>query len=174
MVQTKIIIENIHFAIKSCNSTLLETAIADIYEHHSMHVFVPALIKALQCDCHTKHDELVRLFQTIKDDRTCDSLFETCLKKFPYQTPQEQVALSRKCIGALTAIQSENAVKRLNEIKNKDLAIISKLASKRLSTIPHTKNSTSPKASSIETSILAHLAETRLRSWEHKLCTLSA
>jgi hypothetical protein len=90
------------------------------------------LCKLLQADWHMQHENIASALQKLKDPQCVEALYETALKQFAYLDYDESYALAVKCIWALKAIDTPEAIEKLELLAQSDNPIISKNARRRL------------------------------------------
>lgn len=94
------------------------------------------LLKLLEADWHYEHENIVWIFQQeLKIPEAVNLLYETALKQFKYLEYDEFFALSVKCIWALGAIKTKEAIEKLELLAQSDNEIIKENALNQLEMI---------------------------------------
>lgn len=79
------------------------------------------LIKALNEDWHMEYEGIVEVLEIIKDPNSVDQLYDTAVNVPDYD---EMCALAKKCMWALSAINTPEAVEKLRLLAKADDPII--------------------------------------------------
>jgi ubiquinone biosynthesis protein UbiJ len=74
---------------------------------------VPTLIGLLRSTAHTRHEDLARWLQDLRDPRAVEALYAVALTKHEYLAYNNSYALARKCTWALADIGTESANEKL-------------------------------------------------------------
>ena len=74
---------------------------------------IPLLIKVLESDCHTNHEDIIHEFEKMKSPQTIEILFKTAQRRFDYFIRDEEYPLARPCIWALWKIGTEEAISKI-------------------------------------------------------------
>ena len=86
----------------------------------------------LLAEWHFKHEDIVMIMKMIEDPDTVDCLYLTAFKKLPYLDYDDTFGLARKCIYALAAIQTSDAINKIKLLTTNPNEVISKYAKKEL------------------------------------------
>ena len=88
------------------------------------HMYSEILSDLLLAEWHFKHEDIVMI--------TVDCLYLTAFKKLPYLDYDDTFGLARKCIYALAAIQTSDAINKIKLLTTNPNEVISKYAKKEL------------------------------------------
>ena len=116
----------------SRNPDEVESAVGDVYRVGVHADYVPPLIDLLLLDWHTRHEDIVGIFQELKDDRATEALFQVATKRFGYLDYDEFDGLARKCTWALADIGSPKSREKLQILSGSENELIAGYAKKRL------------------------------------------
>ena len=94
--------------------------------------FILDLCKLLQVDWHYKHEDLATLLKEAKNPLSLDYLYSATELQFPYLDYDDTYQFGRKCIKALSAIGTENAISRLILLSESKIPEIAEYAKKEL------------------------------------------
>jgi hypothetical protein len=81
---------------------------------------------------HTRHEDIARALQRLRDPRTVDALFSAALSRHDYLAYDEFFGLARKCTWALADIGTIEAKRRLEQLAGSENPMIAGYARKRL------------------------------------------
>ncbi|MDO7877729.1 hypothetical protein Q5H93_23535 [Hymenobacter sp. ASUV-10] len=90
------------------------------------------LCELLLQDWHFSHETIAHYLQQLKDPFSIPYLAATATKRFEYLAYDDTYQLARKCIKALAAIGTKEAISSLNNISMNENSAISGYASKEL------------------------------------------
>ncbi len=93
---------------------------------------LPTLCKLLQSTCHYDHEDIAMLLKDFKDVSTIDCLYNATELQFEYLAYDETYQFGRKCIKALSAIESDEAVAKLWLLSKSKIPEIAEYAKKEL------------------------------------------
>ena len=93
---------------------------------------VPMLIVLLRAPWHTRHEDIARWLQDLRDPRAVDALYETALTKHEYLDYDDSHALARKCTWALADIGTAEAQEKLQRLARGEDREVAGYAQKRL------------------------------------------
>lgn len=88
--------------------------------------------KLLQEDWHFKHEDIARILQDLRDSSTVDCLFNAAQLHFEYLDYDDTYQFARKCIKALSAIDNDAAINKLQLLAQSNTPEIRKYAAKEL------------------------------------------
>lgn len=74
---------------------------------------VDFLCRLLAVEWHHKHEDIVRILQSIKSPNSIEYLFRTALTKFEYLQHDNSYSLARKCMWALGDINTDESIEKL-------------------------------------------------------------
>ncbi len=94
---------------------------------------VPLLCRLLTADYHGRHEDVARYLQDLRAPRSVDALYEACFLDLPYFFDDGD-ALARKCIWALSAVGTPEAVAALRRLTRHPRESVVGYAQKRLHT----------------------------------------
>lgn len=136
------IIERIERAISLVDPEVMDEELNPLYSLNQKELkhFVHVLIKALRCETHYRHEDIVSLFQKAKDPRANQVLFETTFKKFEHLSYDDTFGLARKCTWALADIGTNESKELLEKISLNSNEMIAGYAKKRLTNWEQEKN----------------------------------
>ncbi|AXW98437.2 hypothetical protein QMT04_19000 [Cronobacter sakazakii] len=95
-------------------------------------VCIDLLNDLITSDWHQKHEELARLLQIYKSEKSVESLYKAALLHLDYRDYDEDFILADKCIRALAQINNSDAVEKLKLLYNEKNQYISNSAKKQL------------------------------------------
>jgi hypothetical protein len=124
--------ERLEQAIEARNAHAFELALTSAYQLGLTRDLAGPLTQALLMGWHTRHEDVARALQTLKDPVAVDALFEAALSKHDYLEYDEFFGLARKCTWALADIGTVDAKRRLERLAACENAQISAYAQKRL------------------------------------------
>jgi len=128
--------EMLAYMIETKNGDQLELSLYVLFMFEAWNEsFVELLNQLLDCDWHTRHEDVAMLLQKLKHPSSIDVLYKTVPKVFPYLEYDEAFALAVKCIWALGDIGTEAALKRLNSLLSSENEIIVSNAKHQISRI---------------------------------------
>lgn len=78
--------------------------------------FLPVLQRLLRAPWHTRHEDIVGLFEALGDPRVVSSLFDMARSRFAYREWDDGRALERKCIFLIRKLGTPDAVARLIDL----------------------------------------------------------
>ena len=108
----------------------------DLFSKEYPKEYICLLLKLLEADWHHEHENIVWIFQQeLKISEAVNPLYETALKQFEYLEYDEFFALAVKCIWALGAIKTKEAIEKLELLARSDNKIIKKNALNQLKMI---------------------------------------
>jgi hypothetical protein len=110
----------------------LEDALTEIYRHGLRVEAVPVLNQLLLEDWHTRHEDIARALQELRDERSIEALYAAASLVLPYLAYDEFFGLARKCTWALAKIATPVALARLRDLAQHPNPIIRGYAQKRL------------------------------------------
>jgi hypothetical protein len=124
-------------AASSNNAEDIERAIRLSYQHleerHNLGMqAVPVLIKLLALPYHYMHEDIIQLFQHLKDIRTVDAIYDAALISHEYLHYDETFGLARRCTWVLADIGNESAYHKLQLLAANSNPHIAGYAQKRL------------------------------------------
>lgn len=93
---------------------------------------VPTLVALLRASWHTRHEDVARWLQQLRDPRAVDALFDAALTKHAHFEHDSSYAFARKCTWALADIGTPEARAYLTRLASGDDAEIAGYAQKRL------------------------------------------
>jgi hypothetical protein len=94
--------------------------------------FSDLLCEALRADWHVSHEDLAMIMAEIKDPATVACLSEMSTRRFSYLEYDDTFQFARKCIKALSAIDSKEAINGLQMLAKDENGIIAAYALKEL------------------------------------------
>lgn len=94
--------------------------------------FSEIFCKLLVVDWHYKHEDIARILQNLKDPSTVKCLYEAALLQFDYLSYDDTYQFGRKCIKALSAIDSSEAREKLLLLTQSSISEIKQYAIKEL------------------------------------------
>ena len=95
--------------------------------------FVEILCQLLEEDWHIEHEDIVSIFEDIREPKSIDALYKTAQKKqFDYYIRDEDYPLARRCIWALWKIGTEEAIDKIRLLSTFDAEEVQKYAFKQL------------------------------------------
>ncbi len=128
----KAALKNLQSALESKRADEMEFAIFDSFPAGINGDFIEVLTAILECDWHTRHEDVARALQDLKDPRSIDVLYKTAQRKFAYLEYNDSKALARKCIWALADIGTVAAHQKLQALAKLSDKEIAAYAQKRL------------------------------------------
>ena len=93
---------------------------------------VPVLIAILGLEGHISHENIVTVFQRLKDPRAVDALYRATFMSLPYLAYDEFFGLACKCTWALADIGTPEARGRLEHLAESNNPQIANYAKKRI------------------------------------------
>lgn len=94
--------------------------------------FSEILCKILLGDWHYKHEDIAMMLQQLKWPPSVDALYETAIRKFEYLDYDESHALARKCIHALSDLNTKESIEKLQLLTESTVSVIKESAEKQL------------------------------------------
>lgn len=91
--------------------------------------YTDILLQLLDENWHTSEENIVSILEIIKDPKSVDKLYEVAINVPDYD---EMCALAKKCMWALSAINTPEAIQKLKLLQNSDDPIIRENASFQL------------------------------------------
>lgn len=99
---------------------------------HGFPIRTEILCGLLQEDWHYKHEDIARNLQAAKDPQTIECLYQAAELHFKYLDYDDTYQFARKCIKALSAINTDAAVDKLKLLAQSKNEIIRQYAVKEL------------------------------------------
>ncbi|NJC71935.1 HEAT repeat domain-containing protein [Planosporangium thailandense] len=96
---------------------------------------VPVLCDLLIADWHHKHEDVARYLQELADPAAVPALRRAAELDLPYLEYDENRALSRKCMWALSDIRTDAAVAALESLSHSDNVVVRDLAAYHLAKV---------------------------------------
>jgi len=90
------------------------------------------LCKLLVEDWHFSHEDIASLLTDIQNPVSVECLFKAATSSFDYLDYDETYQFARKCIKALSAVGTRDAIERIRQLSNSDNEIIKGYANKEL------------------------------------------
>lgn len=125
--------EYLELAIKEKNAEFVEAGFLIGFTYAEF----PKNIESLLClliveDWHHKHEDIAMLLKDLKHPLTVDSLYNAAEIQFPYLNYDDTFQFARKCIKALSEIETSNAINKLQLLSESSNSIIAEYAKKEL------------------------------------------
>ena len=111
------------------NSKGLANTLAVIYNDGADFDYTDILMRLLDEKWHTSEEDIICVLEIIKDPKSVNKLYEVALNIPEYD---DMRAIAKKCMWALSAINTPEAVKKLKLLKNVDDIIIKENATFQL------------------------------------------
>ena len=89
------------------------------------------LCRLLLADFHTRHEDIAKTLQELRDPRSVQALYDACFLDLPYFIDDGD-ALARKCTWALHDVGTEDAFEKLRLLCSHPRESVCKYAEKRL------------------------------------------
>jgi hypothetical protein len=123
-------------AVHHHDADLVEAALGLMFGFDQLGArFVPVLCELLVADWHTRHEDIARALQLLRDPAAVPALRRAAELDFPYREYDEFRALSRKCMWALIDIRTDEAVRALESLTESNDAIVRDLAAYHLAKV---------------------------------------
>ncbi len=119
-------------ALELRDNAAVERAIENAYHCGLTIELVPALLALLPETFHTRHEDIVRALQALKDPRAVNALYDAALVEHPYLDYDENFGLARRCTWALADIGTPEARLALEKLEKNPNAHIAGYARRRL------------------------------------------
>ncbi len=119
-------------SIKSKDPEDVETALNTAFKFGLKKEYTAVLIKILQLEWHTRHEDIIFSLQELKPPAAVDALYETSLREYKYRNYDEFYTLARKCTWALEDIGTQQAKEKLQILSENSNITIANYARKRL------------------------------------------
>lgn len=126
------IIDEIQVATELRDPDRIEFAVASAYRLGLSPDIVPAFVWLMGELWHTRHEDIARALQELKDSRAVSALESAALVDYPYLAFDENFALARKCTWALADIGTIEAKQALARLASNARLEVSSFAQKRL------------------------------------------
>jgi hypothetical protein len=107
----------------------LSNTLAVIYNDGADRDFTSILLLLLDEKWHTSEEDIVGILEIIKDPKSIDKLYETAISVPDYD---DMRALAKKCMWALSAINTPEAIQKLKLLQSSDDKIIKENATFQL------------------------------------------
>src|SRR6266542_204698 len=78
--------------------------------------YLDMLLDLAVASWHERHEDVIDALAKLKAPKSVDALFRTALTSFPYREYDEFNSLGMKCVRALAAIQTKDAIARLGDL----------------------------------------------------------
>lgn len=115
------------------NAVMIEEAVVLLLTNSfTSSLYVNELCELLQETWHTKHEDIAMLLKEISDPLTVNCLFKAAEIQFEYLAYDDTYQFARKCIKAISSINSENAINKLKLLSHSKIEKISEYARKEL------------------------------------------
>lgn len=99
--------------------------------------YVDVFCDLLGADWHTRHEDVARWLQELRDPRSVPALYRGARANFAYRDYDEVRALTRKCLWALTHIGDDSAVSAIEALAEEEDPVIRRLAEHHLAKVQH-------------------------------------
>lgn len=120
-------------AFENKDADLVEEAIQSCSDSEGFsNKFSEVFCKLLQSDWHFRHEDIARILQGIKDSSTVDCLYNAAQLHFAYLDYDNTYQFARKCIKALSAIDNEPAISKIQLLAESNNPEIKQYAIKEL------------------------------------------
>jgi hypothetical protein len=119
-------------AIEAKDAKRIELALNECFKSGLSQEYVPALIELLGKSWHSRHEDVVRALQQLKDPRAVDALYEEAFSTYEYLDYDENYGLARKCTWALADIGTPEAKAKLQALAKTNNTMLASYAQKRL------------------------------------------
>jgi hypothetical protein len=96
---------------------------------------VPVLCDLLVAEWHHRHEDVARFLQELADPAAVPALHHATELDLPYLEYDENRALSRKCMWALSDIRTEEAIVALESLSQSENVVVSDLAAYHLAKV---------------------------------------
>ena len=127
------VLDLLRTGIKNKSEDIIEEAIVLLYtDAFSNFQYANELCELLQMTWHTKHEDVVMLLKDISAPSTVNSLYNAAEIEYEYLAYDDTYQFARKCIKALSSINTESAIDKLKLLSNSRIQKISEYAKKEL------------------------------------------
>jgi len=126
------VLEELALASQHQDARAVEQAIDDAHRVGSDSTIVPLLLDLLEQDFHSRHEDIIRMLQRLKDPRASQSLYKAALVTHDYLDYDDFFGLARKCTWALADIGTPEARSLLEQLALNENGYIAGYAQKRL------------------------------------------
>lgn len=123
----KELLKSLKNALIEKNDERLEFILSIIFYDGVDKSYAPLLCDLLEEDWHYSDEDIVSMLEEIKDPTSVNCLYETFMKITEYE-PGLGMSLAKKCIGALGAINSNEAREMLRKVANVNDPVIREAA----------------------------------------------
>lgn len=140
------ILEALRRSVAAKDADAFEVALGQTMTRGLCPAVVELLMEALAMRWHTRHEDVARALQDIKDPRAVGVLYSAALTVHEYLAFDDGFSLARKCTWALADIGTREARSRLVELAGSANATIAGYAQRRLDrwSVEHPRGSGDP------------------------------
>jgi hypothetical protein len=125
--------ELIEKGIENKNGIVIEEAVVLLYtSFFSINLFAIKLCELLQYAWHKKHEDIAMLLKEIENPNTVGCLYKVTELKFDYLDYDDTYQFARKCVKALSAIGTQEAIDKLKLLTSSKTTKIAEYARKEL------------------------------------------
>jgi hypothetical protein len=111
--------------VKERDSLALSNTLTVIFKDGADEDFTDLLLLLLDEDWHTSEEDIVELLEIIKDPKATNKLYEVAINVPDYD---EMRALAKKCMWALSSINTNESIEKLKKLAKSDDSLIAENA----------------------------------------------
>jgi hypothetical protein len=115
--------------IEKRDSKGLSNTLAVIYNDGADHDYTSVLLSLLDEDWHTSEEDIIGILELIKDPKSINKLYDVAVNVPDYD---DMRAVAKKCMWALSAINTPEAIEKLKLLQKSDDPIIKENATFQL------------------------------------------